>query len=274
MRCFCYLLFILLLFPILGYSQIVSGSIRNSEVSLSGALIENLETKIISVSDIKGNFNIKAAVGDTLIVSYISYKPDTIKIRNQTFTTVVLKAETVMLGDVFINGNRLTPLQRYLKNQIEYKEIYRIGNDSNIFFAGGGFSNGGIGLNIDALYSALSKEGKDARRMQATLTNDYHTDVVDSRFTKELVSKVTGYQGKQLEDFIVNNKPSYEFITQASDYDIIKYIERRMKGIVMMSDNPAPAKATSSGIKFKFGIPATSNYDHPDGAEFVPIPRP
>jgi len=228
----------------------------------------------MSVSDIRGQFNIKAAIGDILVTNYVGYKSDTVKINNQTFITIKLKQEALTLGEVIINGNRLTPLQRYLKNQIEYKEIYRIGNDKDIFFAGGGFNNAGIGLNIDALYSAFSKEGKYARRMQATLTNDYHTDVVDSRFTKELVSKVTGYQGKQLEDFIVSNKPSYEFVVDASDYDIIQYIERRMKGIMMKSDDPPPVKEKSPGIKFKLGIPVSNTYDHPDGAEFVPIPRP
>jgi hypothetical protein len=82
-------------------------------------------------------------------------------------------------------------------------------------------------VNVDKVYNALSKEGKEARQLQRNLTNDYKNSIVDKRFNR-LAARITGYKGKQLTDFIADNRPSYEIVIQSSDYDIIRYIKRRL----------------------------------------------
>ncbi|QJD97242.1 hypothetical protein HH214_15880 [Mucilaginibacter robiniae] len=64
--------------------------------------------------------------------------------------------------------------------------------------------------------------------MQRRLVNDYRNDVVDSRFTKTLVSRVTGFEGERLSDFIFKYRPAYDFVVKASDYDLMVYIKQKM----------------------------------------------
>jgi len=87
----------------------------------------------------------------------------------------------------------------------------------------------GIAVNINKLYSALSKEGKDARRLQRTLTRDYESDEIDRLFSKEMVKNATHLDGKELDNFISEYRPSYNWIKTASDYELILYIKEKLQ---------------------------------------------
>lgn len=251
-------------------AQSISGSVSNNFAPLSGATIRNITLNKLVVSDAKGNFKIRADRGDTLVTSYISYLTDTLILHDQIFLQISLYPSNNVLREVMISSGRLSPLEKFKKNQADYRQIYRIGDNTHLFFGSGGLGNAGVGLNIDALYSALSKEGKDARRLQRVLINDYHSDVVNERFTTELVARVTGYQGKQLEDFMISNKPDYQFMQTATDYELIEYIRRRVSGITSPADKPAMAKSSGHGLKIKFKMPDIQPNTRPTGAEFTP----
>ena len=227
-------LFVLLLIGI-GYSfaQGVPGIVTEGIQPLTGAIIKNKKSKEFAVSDVKGNFHIKAANGDSLITTFIGYKNDTLIFNKYVFLNINLHQLPHPLTEVDIHDKRLTPLQKFEQNKADYKQIYRIGDDKNAFGFGGGIEGILLTINIDKLYSKFSKEGKDARKLQKTLVNDYHADIVNSRFTDSLVTRITGLKGEKLDDFMINNRPSYEFITQASEYDLISYIRRRANGIVL-----------------------------------------
>lgn len=240
-----------------SFGQTITGSVSNTADFLSGAKVQNLHFKAVTFSDIKGTFKLNASQGDTLVLSYIGYRNDTLIVGNEQFIKVILQPANNVLREVLIRGNRLTPLQQYQKNQEEFKQIYRIGDKSHMVSIGLG-----IGLNIDALYSALSKEGKDARRMQKTLTTDYQNSLVDSRFTKELVSSITGYQKQRLDDFMMENRPSFAFIQNSSDYELIQYIQRKAVGISSKADNPIVPKSSEHGFKLKFNQRCISTNTH------------
>jgi len=252
------------------HSQIITGIVTGTSGYLNGAFIFNSSTKMSAYTDITGEFRINAKKGDTLTVSSLNYIPDTILI-DKPVLMINLKTTGIILNNVFVRSTRLSPLERYRRNQEDYKQIYRIGNMSNIISLNGNSNHAGIGLNIDALYSALSVQGRNARKLQRTLTSDYYDSVVDSRFTTSLVSQVTGYQGEQLDDFIVNNRPSYEFINNASDYDIIQYIKRRMNGVVLESDTPIQDKPKNGGLHIKYKSKAQTDANGTFGAKYIPI---
>ncbi|GAA3991964.1 hypothetical protein [Mucilaginibacter dorajii] len=189
---------------------------------------------MIAISNENGKFELVLKIGDTVSASYIGFKTDTLIFRNQSPLLITLKPLPNMLGEVFIRS-KISPLEKFKRNQADYKQIYRIGDDSHVISIAAGYG-AGLVINIDALYSALSKEGKDARRLQKTLIRDYHGDIVDARFTKSLVIKLTGYEGPQLENFMINNRPTYEFIKSASDYDIIEYIKQKAGKTALSKD--------------------------------------
>jgi hypothetical protein len=222
----CFLVVFELIRGSFAFGQSIEGSITANLKPMGGAIVKNLNSKKFTVSDQDGSFKLLIKTGDTLSASYIGFKTDTLIIYNQIPLVIALKPQSNMLKEVFIKS-KVSPLEKFKKNQSDYKQIYRIGDDHNIISLGGGYGSAGLAINIDALYSALSKQGRNARRLEKVLIRDYHSDIVDSRFTESLVTKITGYEGGQLDSFMINNRPTYEFIKKASDYDLINYIQQK-----------------------------------------------
>ncbi|WP_345101666.1 hypothetical protein [Mucilaginibacter panaciglaebae] len=223
---------------LVAYGQIKYGTVTNNAGPVSGAVIENLNSGRISMSGGTGDFIMKLKKGDTILTSYSNFKTDTIVYNNQNPLLIKLKPLTNLLDEVTISERQLSPIDKLLKNQDDYRQIYRIGDDRGFFVILPGLPIAGIAINIDALYSHFSKAGKNARKLQKTLIRDYQDDMIDMRFTKALVTKYTGYAGKQLESFMIDNRPAYEFMKYASNYDLIVYIKQKL------SKNPATKDVT------------------------------
>jgi len=207
-------------------SQAIAGLITNGSDRLSHAVIKNTSTRRQTLSNDLGQFTINATKGDTLVISKTDYVNDTLSIENDQSLIVQLKRVPTMLKEVVVNGTAITPASVYDQNKKDYKDIYFKGDKSNMIGTSVGLGFG-VNLNIDKLYSALSKQGKDARRMQRTLTSDYRNSVVDKRFNP-IAARISGYRGKQLSDFIKDNRPAYEMVIKATDYDLVQYIRKKL----------------------------------------------
>lgn len=231
----CFFILLAIITGSFAYGQSRSGIVIGDSKPLNGATIKNLKLNMLAISGDEGAFTLKLNSGDTVVTSYLGFKSDTLIFYEQSSLLITLKPLTNKIGEVVIKGFKITPLEKFRKNQEDYKQIYRIGDDSHMFNALGGFGFAGFAISIDALYSHFSREGKNARKLQKTLVRDYYADIVDSRFTKSLVTKYTGYEGQQLDNFMIDNRPTYEFMKYASDYDVIKYIQQKAK------ENPSPA---------------------------------
>lgn len=129
-----------------------------------------------------------------------------------------------MLKEAVINSTALTPEKTLEENKTAYKEIFRKGDKSHAVV----ITPLGVGVVIDKVWSAVSKEGKDARKMQRRLTTDYKSAVVDRRFTKTLVGRITGYEGIRLDDFMVKYRPTFEMINKWNSYELIGYIKTKL----------------------------------------------
>src|SRR5690606_8881774 len=125
---------------------------------------------------------------------------------------IELEDNFIVLDEVNITAKGLTSQQTLMLRKKEYRTIYLKGDNKRIIQ----LSPMGLGItiSINRLFSALSKEGKDARRLQRIFVKDYENSIVDQRFSKELVRKITGLKGKLLDDFIMEHRPSYEMITK------------------------------------------------------------
>jgi hypothetical protein len=85
--------------------------------------------------------------------------------------------------------------------------------------------SGGVGLSIDAIYNLLSRDGKNARRLQAILERDYHDAIIDFRFRPSYIKTVISINEEDLADFMVQYRPTYEFTLSASDFDFVTFIK-------------------------------------------------
>jgi hypothetical protein len=195
-----------------------SGLVTADNQRQSGADVKNISTHMQTISNDIGEFSIYAKAGDTIITVKADYINDTSLITRDPYITIRLKQSPTKLREVVINARAVTPEKTLEENKTAYKEIYRIGDNSNI-----------IGPdNIDKVWSAVSKDGKDARRMQRQLTTDYRSAIVNKRFTKTLVARVTGYKGTCLDSFMVKYRPSFEMIRNCNNYELIVYIKTKL----------------------------------------------
>lgn len=223
----------LILFPLLGFATLanaqmrkIAGTVTNQNQRLSGVFISNANTNSRTISSDRGEFAIMAQKGDTLITYQLNYLNDTLIVGDQSFLNVKLKQSAINLKEVRITGGAVrSAAETYQKNRLEYKDIYRKGDKSHAIAV----TPIGIGLNIAKIYSAFSKEGNDARRMQRILDASYKNGVIDERFSKKLVASVTGYKDNQLAIFMEKYQPSYETALVITDYELLQYIKQKFQ---------------------------------------------
>jgi hypothetical protein len=136
-----------------------------------------------------------------------------------------LRRNSIRLQEVVIKDSVKTPSKRLQEVKEEYKDIYRIGNSSDLLHTGGGNGLGGVGLSIDALYSLFSRQGKNARNLQKTIDRDFKDLVIDYRYSPALIQQVIGITGAKAKDFMQQYRPAYSFVLEANDYDMIRFIQ-------------------------------------------------
>jgi hypothetical protein len=168
----------------------------------------------------KGEFTIKAAVGDTLFAVLQGYAVDTLVHKGQKAVYFQLKSLGINLKEVSILGKKLTPLERYTEAQKEYKYKLDKGKAKDLLNLG----TNGVGLGIDAIYNLLSREGKNARHLQKILERDYKEAIVDYRYNPDYVTRVLQISETEADDFMHQYRPTYDFILSASDYDFVVFL--------------------------------------------------
>lgn len=80
-------------------------------------------------------------------------------------------------------------------------------------------------MSINALYSLISREGKNARYLQEIIERDYRDAIIDFRFSAYLVKTLTGLENDKLADFMFYYRPSYYFILNSNDYALGIYVK-------------------------------------------------
>ncbi len=100
------LLFVALLFPqdLLAQSITVKGTVSDNDGPIIGATIRLKDNPTVAtISDLDGNFTIKAARGKTLVISYLGYVTKEVKIGAGP-VNVKLEQNSEMLNDVVVVG--------------------------------------------------------------------------------------------------------------------------------------------------------------------------
>lgn len=169
----------------------------------------------------KGEFAIKASVGDTLFAILQGYAVDTLIYKGQKSVYFQLKSLGINLREVSITGKKLTPKEHYEKTFREYKYALDKGKAKNLLSIG----QGGAGLGIDAIYNLLSREGRNARHLQKILERDYREAIIDYRFRPDYVKKVLQIGDWEAEDFMNQYRPTYDFALSASDYAFVVFLK-------------------------------------------------
>lgn len=198
---------------------------RADKQRLNRVYIYNTRTNKGFYNTTKGEFSTTVIPGDTLVAALEGYGVDTVRIRTQNTILFYLRRTSIVLQEVPVTDTVNSPDKELAEKKKAYGDIYRKGNTKDIFTTGGSNGAGGAGLSIDMLYNLLSREGRNARFLQKIIERDYRESMISYRYTASLVGEVTGLGGDKLADFMQQYRPTYNFVIEANDYELIRFIK-------------------------------------------------
>lgn len=194
---------------------------KDSKLRLAKVYIYNPANDEGIYNNLKGEFTTNAKVGDTLFAALSGYAMDTVIYKGKGAIVLQLKSLAIKLNQVEIYGKALTPQEQRLKTLKEYKYAIDRGSTKDLLNLG----PGGVGLGIDAIYNLLSRQGKNARHLQAIIEKDYHEAIIDYRYRPEYVRAILGYPTFDVKDFMLQYRPTYQFVLTATDYSFVQFIK-------------------------------------------------
>lgn len=199
---------------------------KESKDRIASVSIHNITTGIAVYNNLKGEFSISAKEGDQLVFTRQDYHPDTVRVQNNASLAIYMGRLAIQLKEVTIRDSVQTPETRLEATKREYNKAYGS-------LAYGDFltspSNGGAGLSIDALYNAISREGRNASRLRQTIENDYEQNVIDFRFNRTYVGNITGLKDERLTSFMFRYRPGFYSTKTMSDYEFISMIRNNLR---------------------------------------------
>lgn len=87
----------------------------------------------------------------------------------------------------------------------------------------GGF---GVGLDLDEFINMFNfARNRRMAHFRQRLIQEEQDKAIDHRFTHALVKKITGLEGKSLDDFMKRYRPNYIFAMTSTDYELGEYIK-------------------------------------------------
>lgn len=206
----------------LGFSQQkIEGIVFDAQTKqrVSTVYLYNTQADTGVYNNLRGEFSITANPGDVLLVAAEGYFADTVEVTGQTTIALYLDRSSIWLKDVYVFGQK-SPEEMLEEKKEAFPSIFE---ERKALLTTG---HNGAGLSIDALYSLVSREGKNARNLRRIIERDYREAIIDYRFSKSMVAAATGLRGNELEEFMFNFRPSYYFVLNANDYKLAQYIMR------------------------------------------------
>lgn len=221
---------VLLLISLRSFSQDnqISGIIFDNDSKERVALvnIKDITTGASAYDNIKGEFRISARTGDLLVFLKTEYHNDTVKVKSATPLAVYLPRLAIQLMEVTIRDSLINPDRRLAVTKRDFSKIYGSLGYRDFLTTP---SSGGVGISIDAIWNSLSRSGINAAHLKEIIQRDYQQNVIDYRFNKNLVARVTGLKDEKLSSFMTRYRPGYYTASSASEYEFVSMIKSNLK---------------------------------------------
>jgi hypothetical protein len=199
---------------------------------LSSVVVYDLYTSQSTLTDEQGYFALAVNANDMLSFSLPGYRtfqetaPASMEIK------VHLAPMDIMLKEYVVHN--YTPFQRDSAEMATLydKELHTKRIKPTMGTPDG--SNGaGVGIAMDGLISGLaqkaSKSYKQNKRFKENFKRDMEQKFIDTRYTPELVTKLTGYTGDTMILFMNTYPMDYSFARAASDLELKMWIRNNYK---------------------------------------------
>ena len=178
-----------------------------------------------TITDSAGRYNLIVTEKDSVWFSYLGKKTKRFivdEIPDLNDFNISLRINIPVLKDVRISSPdyKLDSIQ----NRIDYAKVFNYQKPSFrsiVTSIGIGFT-----VDLDELIRAFQyRKKKMMLGFQDRLLDEEQQKFVSHKFTRLLVSEITGLKGEILDSFMLKYRPSYSFVAGASDYALGKYIK-------------------------------------------------
>lgn len=236
MKTYLSLLFVLVSF--LTYSQettVVAGKVLNAanDVPIENAHVVNLNQVKGAVTSAEGNFEIPAAVNDTLYFSYLGFKSIRVRVTNDWLKYGAVKVKMTELGialeEVVVRPVQLTGYLEIDAKNIPIYENYRYSiSGLNQGYEGGDHSPNAVSRVLgavfnpaDALYNLFGKQPKQMRKLREMKQDDEIRRLLQSKFDRQTLMAVLQINRMDIDEILRRCDYSKDFIQSANDLQIL-----------------------------------------------------
>ena len=185
-----------------------------------------------TITDSTGKFIIPIIQKDSVWFSFLSkntlkYPVDTI--RDLSNFEIALYVDATWLPAVKVRNKNYT--QDSLQNRQEYAKVFnfrkptvKLNSTSPSNYIPGSVT---VGLDINEFINMFRfRRNRQLLTMQERLIQQEQDKYINHRYTKYLVTKITGLKGTALDSFIELSKPSYEILLLMNDLELGYYIQQ------------------------------------------------
>lgn len=187
---------------------------------VGNAQIYNARNRFTSRTDNMGLFEIKASIGDSLIVFRTEYSDATLVVASSKDLVIQLRRSTT-LQEVEILGK---------SKKAELDDIKREFRNQGSFYQGKPPALSFFFKPLTALYETFGRTPRNARRFGEYYESEMEQTLIDGLFNESLIKSNTDLRDKELEEFMLYFRPAYETAKNWTRYDAIKYIKDSAKG--------------------------------------------
>ncbi|MNK61912.1 hypothetical protein D3C87_810790 [compost metagenome] len=193
---------------------------KGSNIRIALSEITNLRTGIGVGSNDIGMFQLKAKIGDTLLVIKRNLIDQRVVVKNQEDIIVYLVRASTTLDDVTVYGNTKQQDLAEIKREYRNKGVYN-GGKTTLLSA--------IFSPLNALYNLFGSDPKNARRFGRYADNEIKQSQIDVYFNQSIIKNNTELRGDTLEKYMLNCRPEFDKAQYWNSYDYIKYIKESSK---------------------------------------------
>jgi hypothetical protein len=208
---------------------------------LPGVTIINKSTRSGTISNESGRFSIDAMPGDSLEFSMLSYYGKALAVPTTSmFVNVYLSRRIFGLQEVNVKAkdHRMDSLSI----RDEYGKYFNYHKPGAVDILKTLPSNP-----ITALtYLVPSKTRKRKEHFKEQLVYWEQEKFIDYRYNPEVVERMTKLNGNDLDTFMVRYRPGYQFLQDASEYDLLLYIKQSYEQFKQEKASPAKKEESSN----------------------------
>ena len=206
---------------VLAQDYLLGGAVFEKGTSnrVAGSEIMNKRTGFKVNSNDLGLFQIKASIGDTLLVIKRDFSDAEVVVSGSKDMLIYLERGR-MLRQVDISGRSKKQELQELKRDYKNKGSFYQGKPPFLAF---------LFKPLTAVYELIGRTPKNARRFGRYYETELQQSQIDGFFNEFLIQNNTDLKGKDLEKFMLDYRPEYEKAKNWAEYDAIKYIRDSYK---------------------------------------------